>query len=480
MPARAADHFLTIGGGHSAIKTQASLEQNVIFFRDALSTLGLAGEPHEVLFADGNAGFPDVQFTDDHFEPSKVVRLLGEIYDQQDGLWAQYRPHAIPQVWGPAQRAALENWFNTVGKSLHDDDRLIIYYTGHGGSGHPSHNTTLTLWNEPDLTVKDFTALLDRLPPKVSVVLVMVQCYSGGFADVIFQNGDSVQGLSPRNRCGFFATTFDRTAAGCTSDIDVDDYHEYSTYFWAALCGHTRTGKPIDRPDFLHNGHITLAEAHAYTLLQSDTVDVPIKTSDVFLRQFSRSTGSRREGLLSADGSYDRLHDAAGPTDQAVLDGLSAALKLDGSGRIRAAEKMADDLADRRANLLDQKKKLDDDADDLRDALQDAVEERWPQLDNPLDARAQETIANQADDIVSVIESSPDYRSLQDKTDASDKLDDQAMDLERQWVKCRRLIGTAESVALAANLPKVCRADICQRFRQLRAAEDAPLDRASR
>ena len=54
--------------------------------------------------------------------------------------------------------------------------------------------------------VKEFAGYLEKLPPGVQVVLVMVQCYGGGFADVIYTGGDAGKGLSPRNRCGFFAT----------------------------------------------------------------------------------------------------------------------------------------------------------------------------------------------------------------------------------------------------------------------------------
>ena len=135
----------------------------------------------------------------------------------------------------------------------------------------------------------------------------MVQCFSGGFADVIYDQADPRRGLSPRNRCGFFATTFDRTAAGCTPDIMLDDYREYSTYFWAALCGHTRTGKPVEQPDFLDDGRIGMSEAHAYTMIHSETVDIPVKTSDTFLRQYSRLPDNRDQSLLSPDIPFDRL-----------------------------------------------------------------------------------------------------------------------------------------------------------------------------
>ena len=74
---RAADHFLTIGGGHSPDNNQVSLEQNVLFFRDALATLKLGNTPQEVLFADGNDNQRDVQFTPDAADPPEGAAASG-------------------------------------------------------------------------------------------------------------------------------------------------------------------------------------------------------------------------------------------------------------------------------------------------------------------------------------------------------------------------------------------------------------------
>ncbi len=473
--ARAADHFLTIGGGSSPDNNQVSLEQNVLFFRDALTTLHRNDAPQEVLFADGNANQRDVQFTPDEQDVPKVDQFLADIFPTEEPTPDQYRPHQIPRVWGPSQHAALTRWFDTIGRTIPDGDRLIIYYTGHGGSGKPPRNTTFAMWNEPSMTVRSFVNLLDRLSPKVSVVLIMVQCYSGGFADVIFDKADPTRGLASQNRCGFFATTFDRTAAGCTPDIALEDYRDYSTYFWAALCGHTRTGKPVDRADFSGNGQIGMSEAHAYTLIHSETVDIPVKTSDTFLRQYSRLSADGTDGLIPADAAYDQLFALAGPSDRAVLEGLSAIMKLAGPNRLANARKLADDLATRQNDLVRRREKLERATAISRTATRNVLLNRWPQLSNPASPFAHQTITTQADKIVAMLESSLSYERLRKHLDESDKLDDEADDAERDWVKCMRLLNTAESVALAANLPKVSNRQIQERYRSLVAAEDAGL-----
>ena len=100
----------------------------------------------------------------------------------------------------------------------------------------------------------------------------MVQCYSGGFANIIFNEGDADKGLTDHTRAGFCATLHTRLAAGCTPDINEANYREYSTYFWEALFGETRLGKKVKKPDYDGDGKTSYAEAHAYTILKSSTI----------------------------------------------------------------------------------------------------------------------------------------------------------------------------------------------------------------
>src|SRR5262249_52766196 len=144
------------------------------------------------------------------------------------------------------------------------------------------------LWNDERLSVSELVRLLDGLPEGVSVVAVMVQCYTGGFARMIYDHADPERGLTKQSRCGFFATVHDREAAGCTPDVDEAPYVEYSTYFWEALAGHSRTGKPITPPDYDGDGKVSFAEAHAYTVLNADTIDLPLTTSSEFLGEESQ------------------------------------------------------------------------------------------------------------------------------------------------------------------------------------------------
>lgn len=478
--ARAKDHFLTIGGGSSASNNQVSLEKNVLYLQRFLHSAGLDSMPHEILFSDGVAGSRDLEFYDQSVEPPRVNELLAEVTNYEQGLITQYRPHVIPHLWGASGRQSIGKWFDTIGTKLQDDDRLFIYFTGHGGHGQgkPPINQTLAMWNEDGMPVKEFSGLLDKLPAKVRVVLIMVQCFSGGFADVLYTDADANKPLSPRNRCGFFATIPTRTAAGCTSDVDEENYREYSTYFWAALYGQKRSGEKIEKPDFDHDGKISLAEAHAYSLIHSETIDISMKTSDAFLRKFSKGTPKEAVDLLTSESDFDRLLTAASPSDKAVLTELSKILQLDGVKRVQAARTKSSDIERQRRDLEKKKQKLGGDREQARRTLAMRLETRWPELRNWLNPRAAKIMTEEADQIVKYIESSPrypDFRKLSDEVENTDK---QLDDLDRTWVKCQRFIRTAESVSLAANLPKLVKEEIVDRYKSLVEAESGVLGSA--
>lgn len=155
----------------------------------------------------------------------------------------------------------------------------------------------------------------------------------------MYDDGDSENGLSDHNRCGFFATVHDRPAAGCTPDIDEATYVEYSTYFWEAIAGRTRLGEPIKRPDYDGNGKVSFRKAHAYTLLTSDTIDLPITTSGELLAVESGFRDADHPDLLPRDMPYTQYIELATPSELAVLEGLSAQLELQGEDRLLRAER---------------------------------------------------------------------------------------------------------------------------------------------
>ena len=126
--ARAADHFLTIGGGDSPSHNQASLEKNVQYLRRILADVNVPAEKHDVLFSDGNDDGRDLQFQDEKLELPRVNVLLSELFPQRGSDWIglQYRSHALGSVRGPSTRKAVEAWFDDVGAKLNEIGRAHV------------------------------------------------------------------------------------------------------------------------------------------------------------------------------------------------------------------------------------------------------------------------------------------------------------------------------------------------------------------
>ena len=171
----AKDYFLTIGGGNSPPGNQVSLEKNVLYFQRVLIELGMVIERHDILFSDGDNPGRDLQFDDPAYAPPEANLWLARLFNQEDGLRDQFRSHQVPGVRGPATRASIERWFDEIGTQLIGDDRLFVYFTGHGGKGDEVNHNIIHLWNKEKMTVEDLVTQLDKLPTSLPVVLVMVQ-----------------------------------------------------------------------------------------------------------------------------------------------------------------------------------------------------------------------------------------------------------------------------------------------------------------
>jgi hypothetical protein len=224
-PVAARDVFLTIGGGYSPTGNQISLEKNVQLFSTFLGEAYPDRPEHYIFFSDGKGDTRDLQYVPAEFP--RVNELLAQINNQSSNLKYQYRNHEIENVRGGSNAEQLHDWFQKEGSGLSVEDRLVIYVTAHGGKStdkDAQENSRLHLWNGQSIDVREFRKWLELLDPEVPVIVVMVQCYSGGFSNMIFEAADAGQGRPNRPWCGFYATVPDRVAAGCTPDTREENY----------------------------------------------------------------------------------------------------------------------------------------------------------------------------------------------------------------------------------------------------------------
>ena len=278
-----------VGGGPTLEYNQAAIESNVRYVNkllppDAIKT---------TLFADGNADKATVQALDKAADMTTGEFLFDLVLHDSDEASASglhYRkPNLGVKLDGPATPHALTNLFSDLTREFTDAPKpLLLYFTGHGGAGdHSYDNNVYSLWGDRTFSVRQMAQQMARLPEKVSVTLVMVQCHSGGFANLQFEGGLPDGKPIARDFAGFFASEPNRLAAGCTAETDEAEYHDFTSYFFAALTGRDRIGRIVTGADYNGDGRVGMDEAFCYTLANDRSIDTPVCTSDIFLRRFA-------------------------------------------------------------------------------------------------------------------------------------------------------------------------------------------------
>ena len=446
---QAKNHFLTIGGGYVPSGNQASLERNVLYFQRSLKKQFQSEVQHDIYFADGNDTAPDLQVMDRESIP-EPNQLMAEFFGTRRYLGLGYRDHDINGVIDSTKPENLKKWFEEKGAKLEAGDRLFIYVTSHGNGSSDKkqpHNTTIATWGRTSLSVKQMAESLDLLNEQVDVVVVMVQCHAGGFARLMYKDADPEKGVSPQRRIGFFATVHDRPAAGCTPDINEANYAEYSSYFYAALTGIDRLGEPVEKPDFDEDGTVSFEEAHAYVILTANTIDFPIKTSDIFLDQFSEF-GEGESELLPDDLKYDEVFALANPTEKAILKGLSEQLKLEGNDRLVDAY---DVLHPEKKEGEKRRPRQPPEREKLRIKIREDLRKKWPELSNLLNPTSIELLTSRQDEFM---EAAKTHESYERYVELKKQSENELNDTERK-VKYDRFLRVADHVILRENLQRM-------------------------
>jgi thiol-disulfide isomerase/thioredoxin len=266
-------HALLINGGDRPDTNYLSHLYHLQDMVDVLRRRGVPAERIHIFSAGGGEGAADVASREMPPPDFWIIEgtALGDRLKPQTELtntrWQGITLH-------PARQSALKAWFEAARTSMAAGDRLLIFVTDHGTGdpGDPDANA-IVLWGEK-LPVRDFKALLTRLPAGVQVVTVMSQCYSGAFATAMYDRSSSEPS---GDVCGFFSTTADRKAYGCYPEGRDRDRIGHAFRFIDALGRRT-----------------SAADAHSEILSTDDTPDVPLQTSDVYLARLVAAEAASR------------------------------------------------------------------------------------------------------------------------------------------------------------------------------------------
>ncbi|MBS1703104.1 MAG: hypothetical protein JST12_15670 [Armatimonadetes bacterium] len=312
---------LVIGGGPEPQYNQVAIESNVRY----MGKIVHPNDPFRVLFADGTLTAKTVQFRGE--KPVGETKI-GPF--TVPGSVIQYREPHIPRQDGAA---ILENVRKEI-VALGRDPKApaFIYFTGHGSIAPDLKVSEFDLWSQQRFAVPDLVDSIRDYASDKPVTILMVQCHSSDFANVIYQDANPGLGLAKNRVCGFFASISARPAAGCTPALQEEYYKDFSSYFLAALTGRDRVDRKVEGADFDHNGLVGMNEAFCWSLINDDSIDTPVCTSDVLLKTTAQMPDSDVFRTRYAD-----VLKWANPAQKAALEGLSSRLELDGENRLSVA-----------------------------------------------------------------------------------------------------------------------------------------------
>ena len=365
---------LIISGGPNVQYNQYAIESNARY----LEKLTDKSSWRRIYFADGKPGSRTIS-TIQSSPATKTARALSLVLGESppdESIVAQ--ASTLKSIDGASTKPSVTDVLGAFSQPAPDEHGLL-YFTGHGSPGgsrnRPDYqNTTFALWNDNQISAREVARAVQNWPAKNPLFVVMVQCHSGGFANLIFQDGDPKKPLLDRDIAGFFSSTGERIAAGCTAEVNESDYQDFTTHFFAALSGTSREGSPVSGADYDHNGLISGSEAFAFANLTDLSIDVPVSTSDAYLRSvFAAENNEWRKT------PYSQIIAGAQPWQSAMLDGLSAQLGLKGEGRLSASISELVKLQKRAAN--------GDDSADMSGVDEAAIEARLQNLKSQLQTR---------------------------------------------------------------------------------------------
>lgn len=292
--------FLVLSGGISPKYNNYSNYRQTIILSEFLIKKG-GEESVSIMFGAGNVINGPLHYPDVH----KAQKLSdNKILDSM--VYGALRKNT------PATEKNVKKILNDLLNS-ETNDPLFIFISDHGfpnvDDPHYSDNC-MALWGYEEETMKhtpfadicfsrkEMEKLIREKNTQRRILFVMTQCYSGGFhkmsvkMEAGFPTADS-------NICGFTSSTKDAMASGCSSDADGTDYNGYERYFTEQLTGQNIvTGGKI--PDWVDQ---TISEAHLSASLKDLTIDVPLSTTDYYLKKWSEII--KKQSFIPRTNKYD-------------------------------------------------------------------------------------------------------------------------------------------------------------------------------
>ncbi|SFD86644.1 hypothetical protein SAMN05660831_02497 [Thiohalospira halophila DSM 15071] len=458
----AEDRVWLVGGGPHASGSQVSIELNTRWIADWLREEGLQ-DGLRIRYNDGDAPGADVKLrprgegTGEGPDLTPLVYVFGA----PSTAGERYRNHRVRGVEGTTVVGPLVTALEADVQELESGDDLWFLYQGHGLQDPEDHSrNTLRLWGDTELSVRRLEGLLDRLEPGVTTRFFFPQCYSGGFARLMYDDPADPDALAG-GRCGFLAQAPDRQSEGCTPSIEAGEYRDYSTYFFAALTGERRTGEALERdPDRDGDGRVSLREAHLHALATADSADLSRATSEAFLEDWEpwwlRWVGTAGVpdnvyGNLAVEVAADRGLDPTDPMP-AVHQGLDRTK--------REWERLRRELDTARERIRE-----------LQRTVRERAEERWPALASRYSTAALEQLMHDPEPVLDWLRADPDYPALVEAIHRQRRLEAEELAVQRERAGYERVLRLRRLARLKARFERFASEEERAAYRELVACE---------
>lgn len=465
-PAGAVDHAWLIGGGPDPAGSQAQIEFNVNWVREVLRSRPTPPRLY-VYYTDGAGPGKDVKQWVRAPEDKTALTPLARVFDQLEPNGETFRDHRLGEVDGGTEAGSLKESLVRDFARLAPGDRALIVYNGHGlGAPDPADNY-LRLWRNTRLTVREMDELLSRLDPSIPVRFVFTQCYSGGFARLIRPEARDVRHLGAANRCGFLAESETRESEGCSSGINVGDYRDYTTYFFAALDGRTRLGEPVrGNPDSDGDGQVSPYEAHLYVLRHAYNADLPRATSEVYLERWQPWYLRWVDPRVDPENVY-----------QDIARALAHEQDLPERGSRQAQEAMArrSDIERRLRGIEKEKEAARERVKSLQRAIRKDLMLRWPELSYPYTRQFAEFLRSKIAATQDFILAHPDYGELVQQQERVTQLDAEFLQAERDASLVDKVLRLRKLARIKAQFERHASETEQAEYQRLLACETAPL-----
>ena len=462
-----ADRVWIIGGGPSLLDSQAQIEQNLKWARDVILRK-LPKADVRIYFNGGLDTSKDVVEWQHPPESSASLQPLARVFGAEFQNGQRYYRNTVPGIDGGTRVGNLVSRLHDEFAQIKENDRALFIFEGHGNhDSSDASGNALRLWGDTQLTARDLGKLLAEINPRAQVRLFLPQCFAGGFARTIYAMTTEPRASRGHNMCGFMAVATDKLSEGCSSSVDVGGYRDYTTYFFAALDGHTRLGKKLpSNPDLDGNGTVTLREAHLYSLVNGESTDVPRATSEVYLEDWEPWYRRWLTVAPTTDNIYRKLLvQLAAKNDLPAEDGRL----------LREAKRMLKELTDAAAVLTKEQEELKKDTKALQARISADVLARWPEARFPYTNNYRTFMLNDVNAAQRFITQDSEYAKLVAMQERDMKLDAEILAKNRKAAQFEKILRISRLAELLDKFERFASDEDRAAYEKLVACEDSAL-----